>query len=173
VATTSYVHTFYDVTTPKDKFQIDLENEYGIRKVKEIRLAIDPTWVLDKQGVDRKEVSWKVESVHISKRKHMPGNTETADFYCNPSPLENDGNGCLLTSTRPHADFARHSGRRDATHIIRVNTANHSKARCAFSDRNSHLGCIEFHAFALLEALPCVWTMEFISAVHSSYQLTL
>jgi hypothetical protein len=32
---------------------------------------------------------------------------------------------------------------------------------------------IEFHAFASLEALPCVGPMAFLSGVHSSYRLTL
>jgi hypothetical protein len=32
---------------------------------------------------------------------------------------------------------------------------------------------IEFHAFAPLEALPCVWPMAFLSGVHSSYRLAL
>jgi hypothetical protein len=36
-------------------------------------------------------------------------------------------------------------------------------------------GCFEFHVFALLETLPCVWPTAFISGVHSSYlyRLTL
>jgi hypothetical protein len=32
---------------------------------------------------------------------------------------------------------------------------------------------IAVRAFATLEALPCVWTMSFLSGVHASYRLTL
>jgi hypothetical protein len=47
-------------------------------------------------------------------------------------------------------------------------------ARCAFFDRDLHArSAIEFHAFAPLEALPCVCPMTFISGVHSSYRLAL
>jgi hypothetical protein len=83
--------------------------------------------------------------------------TGTDDTTSNPTIPTNDHNISNPTGIDAHQ------------HQSSSKTA-HCTVRVLGSNLHDAIG---FHAFAPLEALPCVWPMAFLLGVHSSYRLSL